>query len=80
MGDGYDNVGRRAHAGAQPPHRYRADGRAPRHHVEQQTWTGKQNLVVKEDVWIEIEPGQTGNFLCLLSAPTQAVAAPAASP
>ena len=29
---------------------------------EQQTWTGKQNLVVKEDVWIEIEPGQTGNF------------------
>ena len=30
--------------------------------VEQQTWTGKQNLVVKEDVWIEIEPGQTGNF------------------
>ena len=30
--------------------------------VEQQTWTSKQNLVVKEDVWIEIEPGQTGNF------------------
>ena len=30
--------------------------------LEQQTWTGKQNLVVKEDVWIEIEPGQTGNF------------------
>ena len=30
--------------------------------VEQQTWTGKQNLVVKEDVWIEIQPGQTGNF------------------
>ena len=48
--------------------------------VEQQTWTSKQNLVVKEDVWIEIEPGQTGNFLCPPSAPTQAVAAPAASP
>jgi hypothetical protein len=30
--------------------------------VEQQTWTGKQNLVVKEDVWISIEPGQTGTF------------------
>ena len=30
--------------------------------VEQQTWTGKQNLVVKEDVWIDIQPGQTGNF------------------
>ena len=29
---------------------------------EQQTWTGKQNLVVKEDVWIDIQPGQTGNF------------------
>ena len=34
--------------------------------VEQQTWTSKQNLVVKEDVWIEIEPGQTGNFLSRL--------------
>ena len=30
--------------------------------VEQQTWTGKQNLVVKEDVWIDIQPGQTGSF------------------
>ena len=29
---------------------------------EQQAWTGKQNLVVKEDVWIDIQPGQTGNF------------------
>jgi len=30
--------------------------------VEQQTWTGKQNLVVNDDVWIDIEPGQTGAF------------------
>jgi len=30
--------------------------------IEQQTWNGNQNLVVKEDVWIEIEPGQTGTF------------------
>ncbi len=30
--------------------------------VEQQTWTGKQNLVVNDDVWIDIEPGQTGTF------------------
>ena len=30
--------------------------------IEQQTWTGKQNLVVKEDVWIDIQPGQTGSF------------------
>ena len=30
--------------------------------VEQQTWTGKQNLVVNDDVWIDIEPGQTGVF------------------
>ena len=29
---------------------------------EQITWNGKQNLVVKQDVWIEIQPGQTGNF------------------
>ena len=30
--------------------------------VEQQTWTGKQNLVVNDDVWIDIEPGQSGAF------------------
>ena len=42
--------------------------------LEQQTWTGKQNLVVKEDVWIEIQPGQTGNF-SPPSAPIQAAAA-----
>jgi hypothetical protein len=30
--------------------------------VEQQTWNGNQNLVVKEDVWIDIQPGQTGTF------------------
>ncbi|MCH1540943.1 MAG: hypothetical protein L7S56_05880 [Candidatus Poseidonia sp.] len=30
--------------------------------VEQQTWNGNQNLVVKEDVWIDIQPGQTGSF------------------
>ena len=30
--------------------------------IEQQTWTGKQNLVVKEDIWIDIQPGQTGTF------------------
>jgi hypothetical protein len=30
--------------------------------VEQQSWNGNQNLVVKEDVWIEIQPGQTGTF------------------
>ena len=30
--------------------------------IEQQTWNGNQNLVVKEDVWIEIQPGQTGTF------------------
>ena len=29
---------------------------------EQQHWNGNQNLVVKEDVWIDIQPGQTGNF------------------
>ena len=30
--------------------------------IEQQSWNGNQNLVVKEDVWIEIQPGQTGTF------------------
>ena len=34
--------------------------------VEQQTWTGKQNLVVNDDVGIDIEPGQTGAFLACL--------------
>ncbi len=29
---------------------------------EQQSWNGKHNLVVKEDVWIDIQPGQTGTF------------------
>jgi len=29
---------------------------------EQQSWNGMQNLVVKEDVWIDIQPGQTGTF------------------
>lgn len=29
---------------------------------EQQSWNGMQNLVVKEDVWIDIAPGQTGTF------------------
>jgi hypothetical protein len=29
---------------------------------EQVTWNGYQNLVVNDDVWIEIQPGQTGNF------------------
>ena len=30
--------------------------------IEQQSWNGNQNLVVKEDVWIDIQPGQTGTF------------------
>ena len=29
---------------------------------EQQNWNGNQNLVVKEDVWIDIQPGQSGTF------------------
>ena len=29
---------------------------------EQKNWNGNQNLVVKEDVWIDIQPGQSGTF------------------
>jgi len=29
---------------------------------EQQNWNGNKNLVVKEDVWIDIQPGQSGTF------------------
>ena len=47
--------------------------------VEQQTWTGKQNLVVNDDVWIDIEPAKPALFLCPPSAPTPAAVAPAVS-
>ena len=62
VGDGYDNAGA-VRMDVHNPGPTAVRMVVPRGTMfEQQTWTGKQNLVVKEDVWIDIQPGQTGNF------------------